>query len=167
MGEFIQQFGIDWKLLLSQVVNFLIVLIVLTKFAYKPILKMLGERTEKIERALNDATQAETLRQTMEVERNKVLAEAKKQAQGILQDAQAQIETNRQAQLTKTKEEVAQLVVKAKADIAAEQAKAVGEARAELGHLAVTLAEKVIQREVKEADHAKLIEDTLNNLKRA
>jgi F-type H+-transporting ATPase subunit b len=58
MNEFISEFGIDWKLFLSQLVNFIIILIVLTFFVYKPILKILKERNRKIKEGLDRAEEA-------------------------------------------------------------------------------------------------------------
>lgn len=59
MNEFLDQFGIDWKLLLSQFVNFSLILIILRVFMYKPLLKILKERKEKIEEGLAKAEQSD------------------------------------------------------------------------------------------------------------
>ena len=58
MNEFISQFGIDWKLFASQLVNFILILIVLTIFVYKPVLKILKERNAKIKEGLDKAEEA-------------------------------------------------------------------------------------------------------------
>jgi len=58
MNQFISQFGIDWKLFLSQLVNFILILIVLTFFVYKPVLKILKERNKKIQEGLDKAEEA-------------------------------------------------------------------------------------------------------------
>ena len=57
-ASFLEQFGIDWKLFLSQLVNFSLILIVLRAFVYKPVLKMLKERSEKIQEGLDKAKEA-------------------------------------------------------------------------------------------------------------
>lgn len=59
MNEFLDQFGIDWKLLLSQFVNFSLILIILRVFAYKPLIKILKERKQKIEEGLAKAEQSD------------------------------------------------------------------------------------------------------------
>ncbi len=59
MNEFLEQFGIDWKLLLSQLVNFTLILIILRAFAYKPLIKILKERKEKIEEGLIKAEESD------------------------------------------------------------------------------------------------------------
>lgn len=57
-ASFLEQFGIDWKLFLSQLVNFALILIVLRAFVYKPVLKMLKERNLKIQEGLDKAKEA-------------------------------------------------------------------------------------------------------------
>ncbi|KKQ97067.1 MAG: hypothetical protein A2W55_00830 [Candidatus Nealsonbacteria bacterium RIFCSPHIGHO2_02_38_10] len=59
MGEFLSQFGISWKLLLSQLINFALILIVLRIFIYKPLLNVLKERREKIEKGLMKAEECD------------------------------------------------------------------------------------------------------------
>ncbi len=60
MTEFIKQFGIDWKMLLSQITAFFVLLAFLKILAYKPILAMLKKRQEKIEKGLAQAEEAKT-----------------------------------------------------------------------------------------------------------
>lgn len=59
MNEFLDKFGIDWRLLLSQTVNFALILIILRIFVYKPLLSILKERREKIEKGLAQAEESE------------------------------------------------------------------------------------------------------------
>lgn len=59
MNEFLEQFGIDWKLLLSQLVNFTLILIILRAFAYEPLIKILKERKAKIEEGLMKAEESD------------------------------------------------------------------------------------------------------------
>ena len=58
MNEFFNQFGIDWKLFLSQLVNFALILIILRLFVYKPVLKIIKERNKKIKEGLDKAEEA-------------------------------------------------------------------------------------------------------------
>lgn len=162
--EFFVKFGIDWKLLLAQAVNFLIVLLVLWKFAYKPILKLLHDREEKIDKSLSNADRVEKLKVEMEQEKTVVLAQAKKEAQVILADAQEKIELNRQTQIDKTKDEVQKLVTRAKEDIKAEKAKVMKQTESELGNIAVMIAEKLVRRELSSKDHEDLVKETLKHI---
>jgi F0F1-type ATP synthase, subunit b len=58
MNAFLSEFGIDWKLFLSQLVNFILILIILSIFVYKPVMKMLKERNAKIKEGLDKAEEA-------------------------------------------------------------------------------------------------------------
>ncbi len=58
MNAFFSSFGLDWKLFASQLVNFVLILIILTFFVYKPILKIIKERNKKIKEGLDKATEA-------------------------------------------------------------------------------------------------------------
>ena len=77
MEELVKTFHIDAGLLLAQLVNFLIVLVVLYKFAYKPILKTLNDRTGKIEKGLKDAEDAQIKLAEMEKKEKEILTKAK------------------------------------------------------------------------------------------
>ena len=69
MSELFSQLGIDWKLLLAQGVNFVILLVVLTKFVYKPLMKMVEARRQKIELGIRGGEMAEKIIKTAEEEK--------------------------------------------------------------------------------------------------
>lgn len=88
--EILHRFGFEWTLFGAQVVNFLLLLWILKKFLYKPILAMLDERKRKIEQGLKDAAEAEKrLQQSLEKE-SKLLKNAQEQARKLLEDAKEQ-----------------------------------------------------------------------------
>src|SRR5258708_1800420 len=73
MNEFLTQFGIDWKLFVSQLVNFALILVFLRFFVYKPILKVIKERNEKIREGLNKAKEADIrLKEVDEINKEKI-----------------------------------------------------------------------------------------------
>jgi F-type H+-transporting ATPase subunit b len=88
MEELIRNFGIDWKLLIAQVVNFAILFFLLKKFAYKPILAMLRKRTEEIKEGFAMRAEAEkTLGQIEEI-KAKTTLEAQEQALALVKRAE-------------------------------------------------------------------------------
>ena len=88
MTEFLEKLGIDGRLLLSQAVNFLLLLVVFRIFAYKPILKVLKDRRERIEEGLAKAKEAgERLDQVNLIAKNKI-KEAEQQALGIIKNTE-------------------------------------------------------------------------------
>lgn len=88
MAELLSQLGINFKLLLSQGVNFLVVLAVLTFLVYKPLLKILHERKEKIEFGLRGAKEAEKKLQEIEKIKIEKLREGEEQAFNIIKEAE-------------------------------------------------------------------------------
>lgn len=88
--EIIQQFGVEPVLLVAQIINFLILLFILKKFAYKPIFKMLSDRKKTIENSLKQAEDAKrALDEALEKEKE-ILKNAQNSASKILQDTKVQ-----------------------------------------------------------------------------
>lgn len=88
MSELIHQFGIDWKLLIAQGTNFFILLIVLTVFAYRPLVRLMEERKNKIELGLKGAAEAEKRLNEIEEIKIKKIAETDKEAVAIIGKAE-------------------------------------------------------------------------------
>src|SRR3989344_8153511 len=88
MADLFHQLGVDWKLLLSQAVNFAILLFVLTRFVYRPLLKIMKERRDVIEKGLKGAEEARVRLQEIESERASKLATADRQAVEVIAGAQ-------------------------------------------------------------------------------
>ena len=89
MEELIRHFGIDWKLLLAQAVNFFVLLFLLRRFAYKPILRMLKERKREIEKGIEFKEQAEKELRSIDDLRKETIKEARGQALGIVAEAES------------------------------------------------------------------------------
>lgn len=117
MSQLFSTFGVDWKLLISQMVNFGIILFVLKRYAYGPVLGMLQKRKEIIERGLDDASKAE-----------KSLKEATLNAEEISKVAK----TNANAIIAEAQSEASQYVNKAKYDALTEKGKIISSAQAEI-----------------------------------
>jgi F-type H+-transporting ATPase subunit b len=93
MQELLDQLGINWQLLLSQAVNFILLLIVLRLFVYKPLLKVLRERREKIEGGIMKAEEAEVrLHEVDEIGKRKI-KEAEGEAFNILKKTETDAKT--------------------------------------------------------------------------
>jgi len=120
MQELFSQLGIDWRLFLSQAANFLILLAVLRFFAYKPLLKLLKDRRQKIEEGLRKSDEADRrLGEVNQMAKDR-LKDADREALGILRETEEKakkLEAELLAQ-AKAKEEEAmrstELIIKAK-----------------------------------------------------
>lgn len=165
MDELIKTFHIDWKLLVAQIINFGIVLGVLWYFALRPLRKVMDKRTGDITKSLDDAKRIEKRMQDTEIDREKIIVEAKKEAQIISAKVAEDAEKLREDKLHQTREEINKMGAKAKADLAAEKEQMVREAKKEVADVVVAVSEKVIGKNIDNAANQQLIDETLKQVK--
>ncbi|MGA2418117.1 MAG: hypothetical protein ABSF55_02675 [Candidatus Staskawiczbacteria bacterium] len=109
MNALLDQLGIDWKLLLSQAVNFFILLLVLTFFVYKPLIKIIKKRNAKIKEGLDKAEEADIrLKQIDEIGKEKI-KEAEQQGINMIKDTEKQAKVLERELQKKNEENKAQL----------------------------------------------------------
>ena len=85
MSQLLHNLGIEPLLLIAQIVNFLLLLFILKKFLYNPVINMLNDRTKKIEESLKQAKEIEEKRIEIEKEKIKEILKARKEAEQILE----------------------------------------------------------------------------------
>lgn len=136
--------GIDWKLLVAQIVNFLILLFLLKKFLYQPILKMLGERKQKIDKGLKDSEEAEKRLAETEIKTKDLIAKASQEAQKIVNETRKEVEKNSVVILDHAKQKSDEIVAKAKEQAEAEKEKIVNSAKSELAAIVELSVEKIL-----------------------
>lgn len=158
--------GINLKIFLAQLLNFAIVLLVLWKWAYKPIVKILEERQEKIERGVKQADDVEKRVQDLERERHEVLATAKSDAAKVLEDVRVTADERKKELLAKAKEEVKGVVAQGKAQLEAQKVQMIQEAREEIAAIAVEAARKILADGVDEKKATKLAEGVVDKMSR-
>ncbi|MBT4209749.1 MAG: F0F1 ATP synthase subunit B [Candidatus Komeilibacteria bacterium] len=163
--EILELFGVDWKLLIAQLVNFLIVVGVLWFFALKPLTKTMQKRNDEISKGLSDAKSAEERLEQVEKEVKEKLIATKGDASAILEEAKKLSENTKQENLTKTKEEVAKLIEKAKEQIASEKDSMVNEIKGEVSGMVVTALEKILSQGISKDLDKKYIDKVLKDLK--
>jgi F-type H+-transporting ATPase subunit b len=148
MEELVKTFHIDGYLILAQLVNFFIVLAILFKFAYKPVLALLNDRAAKIEKSLDDAKRIEDRLVAQEEDYKKVIAEARREAQAILEQANVKAEEKQQAMILKAKEEIGVIINKEKEKMLSEKAETMKELKKEVVELVSLSLEKLIGEKV-------------------
>ena len=136
--------GINLGYLISQIVNFTLLAVLLYFVAYKPILRMLDERSARIKQGLEDAESASRRAAEMEQEFDQRLAEARKEGQEIVAQATQMSEKARQEILATAREEARAQVEKAKEEISRERELAMSELRQQVADLSLSISEKVI-----------------------
>jgi len=162
MSELLSKLGIDWKLLIAQIVNFLVLLFVLWKFAYGPILAMLEKRQKKIEKGLKDADEAHKKLTESEERQKEVLKKARTEAKDIVEKAHVQAEKSKAEIAVEAKSQAEKIIINAKAEIEQEKQKTIAEIKSEIGGLVVAAAEKIVGEKMDEKKNRELIEESLN-----
>lgn len=159
--ELLDKLGIDWRLLIAQLVNFLILILILYKFLYRPLLKILEDRKEKIEKGLRDAEQLGVeLEKTKELQAEEI-KKAKIEAREIIEEAGKRAEAAGAETKQKTKAEVEKLITVAKNQMIAEKEKMMNEVKKETVEMVLAVAEKVIGKSMDAKAQKNLIEETL------
>jgi len=156
--------GVDWKLFVAQLVNFGVVLFIMWKWVYTPLLKIIDSRTAKIDKGLKDAEAAAAAKSGAETASEEAIVSARKEAQRILEESRKEAEAHRAEMKTKTQSELAALVQQGKDTLAAEKEKMVREARAEIAELAVMAAGKALGEKMTDAQKKALLESAAKHV---
>lgn len=163
--EVLAKLGIDWKLLIAQAVNFVILLLILKRYAYKPILAYLDERAAKIESGIKNAEAAEKKLATSLEEEKKILAVAREEARQTIAKAEEHAKKRDELMLSETKEKIEKMIKEADVHLAEKQAKLIREAKGELSQVVMLAVEKILHEKMNESADRALIEKTLGEVK--
>jgi F-type H+-transporting ATPase subunit b len=146
------------------ILTFLGLLILLRMLAWKPLLAMLQERQNTIAKSLDDAKQARQELERIHAEQQRILAEARAQAESIVAQTRDDANRLRDELKQKAQSEAAGIVKNAEKQISLEAARAVQQIRQEAVDLSVAIASKLLQRNVSRADNERLIDETFRQL---
>ena len=146
MKEIATVFGLDWRLLIIQVVNFGFFLLVLWYFLYNPILKIIDERQKKIEGGIEDAEKATLRLEEIEVERDEILKEASNTASDILETSKGRAQEQSSQITTDANKRADSILSGANLRGKEMKEKALRESKEEIGRAAILAAEKVLRK---------------------
>lgn len=163
--EVFSQLGIDWKLLLAQMINILILLVLLYKFLYKPVLKALDDRQKMVTDSVHKADEITTRLRVTEKEQHDLLAKAREEAQEIVTQARAMAKVQTEEAMTRTRAEVENVVRQAKVNIEAEKQKMLMEASGQLADVVVNATKKIMGEVVDEKIERSLAQKAVDALK--
>ncbi|NLT27807.1 MAG: F0F1 ATP synthase subunit B [Dehalococcoidales bacterium] len=153
--------GINLSSLLAQLVNFGLLFALLYFFAYKPVIKMLDQRSAKIKESMEQTEEIKKQHELAEKETARLIAEAGKEGQRIIEQATLIGEETKQKAKQDAKVEAEKLLAKAKLEIERERDEAIGELRNAFADLTVMAAGKVIDRSLDKEQHRQLIDKVL------
>ncbi len=144
--------------------NTLTIFLVARKFLFGPVTKIIEDRQKEIDGLYESADSAKAKAEAMEAEYAQRLAGAKLESEDIVRQAVARGQNREEEILRKANAEADAIRAKAEADIAMEKKKALNDAKDEISGLAMTIAEKVVERELNEQDQSQLIDRFLEGL---
>ena len=150
--------------LVAQVINFLILVAILTKVAYKPLMKILEERRAAIEGSIASAQKEREEAEAMKAEYKAHLAQARAEAQAIVAKAERTAKESRDAILAEAKREQARMLASARDEIALEKQRALAELRREVVSLSTLAASKVLSENLDAQKNSALVERFIDEL---
>ena len=152
-----------WTALFT-LLNFLLVLYVGKKFLYAPVMKMIHDRQQEIDDMYSEASSAKAQAKNLQLEYQQKLNDASATADQILQQAVNRAQSREEEILRKANADASAMMSKASADIALEKKKAVNDAKNEISGLALAIAGKVVEKELKPADQSAMIDRFIEEL---
>ncbi len=160
MGGF-ASLGINLPLLVVFIVNFIVLLVMLRLFLYKPVVKVLDERAKRAREAIElaEATKKEYDQAKGEVQ--KQIEKGRQEAQAIISQAMQVAERLKEESRQDATKQAQVIVDRARSELEAERDKMVGDLRREFVAISIAAAEKVIKETLDREKHRKLIEETL------
>lgn len=154
----------DPGLFLWTILTFLVLLGLLGKFAWKPLMEVLDSREERIRKALDGAAKASEEFERLQEESKQITAKARTEAQSIIATSQKQAETVREEILLDARSRAESIIETAEKQIQVERQKIIGQIRNELVDISVTLASKLIRKNISREDDQNLIEESLTQI---
>ena len=155
---------LDGWTFVAQICNLMIQLVIFKKLLLNPVKKVIAERKVKADSQIADAQKLRTEAEAMKAEYEQNLQNARTEANQIVAAAQKTAAARSEELLGEARAQAAALKQKAEADIAQERKKAVNEVKDEIGGMAMEIASKVVEREIREADHKDLIDEFIKNV---
>lgn len=146
------------------ILTFLVMFVLLARLAFKPIAEALDRRSQTIKQSLDDAEKSRTEAKKMLEDYQKQLAEARNEANKIVEEARGLGENVRKEVVEKANAEAAALMQRSQEEIERQKVKGIQELKDTVASLSVQIAGKVIEKEINEATHRQLIENLIKDL---
>jgi F-type H+-transporting ATPase subunit b len=159
-----QEFGLSWPFLLAQILNFSVVAFILWRFAFKPVLATLDARQQKIAAGLQYADEMKAKLDAVQQERAESARQAQLEATKIIEAARASAKEFLDKQTQESTAKASEILVKAQQVIELEKRKMIAEARAEIARLVVAITQRVLARELSDADRSRYSESAAREL---
>jgi len=164
VGKFEAFLGVNpWTALLT-LANTIALFLVLKKFLFKPVMKMIEDRQQEIDTMYDEADKAKENAKTIQAEYEQKLSVATETSEKMVKEAVARGKDREEEIIRQARADAAAIMDKASADIAQEKKKALNDAKDEISGIAMSIAEKVVGRQLNDADQSELIDQFINEL---
>lgn len=160
-----EKLGINWALLIAQLFNVILLVWLLTRFLYRPVLNMLNERTRRIQESLQDAEKVKEQLANARRDYDAELAKARQEAAGILAQAQERAKAQEQEIIAQARVEGDRIRQEAREQAERERDQLLRDLKGQMAELVTLTASKVLGAELK-SNHDRLIEESLASLGR-
>lgn len=154
---------VPWQFI-ATIINLFIQMWLIKKFLFKPINRVLEKRRQIADQEIADAQSAKAEADGLKEQYEASIADAQSRATEIVQSAQKEAQARADGIVQKAQDEASEMKSKAEADIAQERKKALNEVKDEIGGLAMDIAGKVVEKEINEEDHRKLIDEFIQGV---
>lgn len=163
-AEYLELISLNIWHIIATIANLLILTLILRKFLFKPVQKILAERRSQVDTMYSDAEEAKAQAESDKEKYTEKLRGAQDEADSIIKTATARADKLGDEIITDAKQKAADTVKKAEADIEREKKKAMNELKNEISEISVQIAENVVSREIKDEDHKELIDSFIDKL---
>ncbi len=151
-----------WTIIFTWI-NLIILVFIMKKLLFKPVTKMLKQREDEVNSMYEKAEAAQKNAEVLEKEYTESLSGAKEEAARIVKEATKDATIKGEKIVSEAQEKAAAVISKAEKEIELEKQAAVKEIRNDIASIAVGVAEKVIEKDINEKDHEKLVEEFIDN----
>ena len=153
--------GVEWGTTIVTLVTFVILLALLKKFAWGPLKEVMDKRERDINKDIDDAEQAKINAQKLEEENRKTLKETQDEVQRILDDAKVQARKQHEEIIHEANVRANGMIETAQSEINSEKERALADINNQVSELSVLIASKVLRKEISEQDQKELVEKYL------
>lgn len=164
MNEYLPFVSIDTWTMIFTWANLLILFLLLKKFLFKPVNKILDERAEEIENSYKRAEETNDKAFSLKNEYEEKLLSAKNEADGIIKSAVETADRRSESIVNEANEKARHIMEKSQKQIEQDKQNAVNEARKDIASMAVDAAEKIIGKKLTDSDDEELISDIIDRM---
>ncbi len=155
--ELIAKLGIDWQVMLAQFVNFVVLIGVLSFFVYKPVLRLLDDRRERIRKSMEDAKAIENQKRDLDALRSERIRASDQEAAKIMEQAKSHAESMKKEIVAGAEKEAHQILAKAKQQMDDERGRMLSGAQETIAKVIIKMSEKIIEREFTPEDQKRIL----------